>query len=83
MGAVSMGPADLLMLKLVSSKRAIPSVLKADPMKMGRSEPHIIPQEDGALGIVFSAVLALQSWESFYRQRRADGYRLGGTCELQ
>jgi hypothetical protein len=53
--------------KLVSWKTAIPSVLKADPMEMGRSEPHIISQGDRALGIVFSAVLPLQSLESFYR----------------
>ena len=67
MGAESVGPADLLMLKLVSPNTAIPSVLRADPMEMGRSEPHIISQGDRALGIVFSAVLALQSLESVYR----------------
>jgi hypothetical protein len=60
-GVVSTKPADLPILKLVSSKTAIPSVLKADPTEMGRSEPHIISQGDGALGIVFSAALALKS----------------------
>jgi hypothetical protein len=51
MGAGSVGPADLLMLKLVSSKTAIPSVSKAEPMDGADS----VSQGDGAMGIVFSA----------------------------